>query len=68
MRKLAAVNPWVAGVLSWLIATGLVSGVYMIWTVTRGQTVNWTIVRDAALMAAPLALFRAWRDSGRREQ
>ncbi|HWI65953.1 MAG TPA: hypothetical protein VNT75_29335 [Symbiobacteriaceae bacterium] len=67
MRKLAAANAWVAAVLSWLLATGVVSGIYVLWLTIRGEAIQWTFIRDAALMAAPIALFRAWRDSSRRQ-
>ena len=67
MRKLVSSNAWVAAILSWLLATVLVSGTYVLWLTIRHQPIQWSFVRDAALMAAPIALFRAWRDSGRRE-
>ncbi|HYF91582.1 MAG TPA: hypothetical protein VD969_05010 [Symbiobacteriaceae bacterium] len=66
MRKFLAGSPWGAAFLSWFLAAGIVSGVYLLWVTLRGGVIQWSIIRDAALMAAPIALFRAWRDSGRR--
>ncbi|MDF2627515.1 MAG: hypothetical protein K0R39_1346 [Symbiobacteriaceae bacterium] len=63
MRRLMTGSPWVAAAISWLLATGLVSGGYTLWLLKSGKPTDWTILRDAALMAAPLALFRAWRDA-----
>jgi hypothetical protein len=67
MRRLMTGSPWVAAGISWLLATVLVSAVYTLWQVKSGKPADWLILRDAAVMAAPLALFRAWRDArGRR--
>jgi len=60
-------NPWVAAVSAWVLATVLVTGAFTAWQYAHGQPIRWDFIRDAALIAAPLALFRAWRDRGRRE-
>ncbi|MFZ5817992.1 MAG: hypothetical protein ACOY93_22295 [Bacillota bacterium] len=57
-------NPWLAALLSWALATGLVTGGYAIWLYSQGQPMRWNLVGEAALIAVPLALFRAWRDRG----
>lgn len=67
MRKLASASPWVTAVVSWALATGLVSGLFVLWSVIQGDPVQWSMVRDAAFMAAPLALVLAWRDSRSRK-
>lgn len=67
MEKPRSLNPWLVALLSWALATGLVAGVYAVWQVSQGKVAHWSIVRDAALMAAPIALFRAWRDRARKE-
>jgi|GEM_PF-2859696 len=59
------VNPWLAALLSWALATGLVTAVYALWLRSQGQTIEWELVGEAAMIAAPLALFRAWRDRER---
>lgn len=55
-------NRWVAAFLSWALATGLVTGFYAIWLLSQGQKMRWDLVGEAAMIAIPLALFRAWRD------
>lgn len=55
-------NPFVAAFLAWALATGLVTAVYTIWLYSQGQRMRWNLVGEAALIAIPLALFRAWRD------
>ncbi len=65
MNRPGRVNPWLAAVLSWALATGLVTAIYAIWLRSQGQSIAWELVGEAALIAAPLALFRAWRDRER---
>jgi RsiW-degrading membrane proteinase PrsW (M82 family) len=55
-------SPWVAALLSWALATGLVTAVYTAWRLSQGKPMRWDLVGEAALIAVPLALFRAWRD------
>lgn len=60
-------NALLAAFLSWILATGLVAGVYLIWAYSQGEPVRWEFMRDATLIAIPFALFRAWRDRGRNQ-
>lgn len=63
MRRYVGERPWLAAVLSWALATALITAAYAVWTASNGEPFRWDIVRDSSLFAAPLALFRAWRDS-----
>lgn len=55
-------NPWAAAALSWVLATGLATAGYAVWQLSQGKAMNWQMVGEAAVIALPLALFRAWRD------
>jgi hypothetical protein len=68
MRKLAAGSPWLAAILSWAVAVLLVTVGYGVWLRSQGEPFHWSILRDAALFAAPVALLRAWRDSRPRRE
>lgn len=59
-------NPWVAAVLSWALAAGLVTAVYAVWLYSQGEAMRWELAGEAALIAIPLGLFRAWRDKRNR--
>lgn len=67
MGRLDLKNPWVAAFFAWLVASALVAGVFAAWQYAHGQPIKWEVIRDASLIVAPLALFRAWRDRGRKE-
>lgn len=59
-------GPWLTAVIAWAAATGIVGGIYALWVLSRGEAVQWSLVGEAALYAAPLAVFLAWRDARRR--
>lgn len=65
MERIRRLPPLIIAVLAWFIATALVSGVYAIWSAKSGEPFSWFTVRDAALMAAPMALLLLWRDRRR---
>lgn len=67
MRQKPTTNPWVMALVSWAIATAVVSGGYIAFMLLRGEPVQWSLVRDAALMVVPIALFLGWRDRMRRK-
>ena len=62
MRRRLAASPWLTALVSWIVATVVVAGGFALWQRSNGAPFFWEDVRDAALIAAPLALFRAWRD------
>lgn len=62
MNGARRMSPWLAALASWALATGLVTAAYAIWRFSQGKSMRWDIVGEAALIAIPLALFRAWRD------
>jgi hypothetical protein len=60
-------NPWIAALIAWAVATGLVSGVFIIWEYSHNEPIRWDLIGQTALLAGVLALFRAWRDRSRKE-
>lgn len=58
-------SPWVTALLTWALATGLVSAVYAAWRLSQGKEMRWDLVGEASLFAIPLALFGAWRETRR---
>lgn len=59
-------NPWLLALVSWLVATCLVTLIFTLYKSSRGEAVNWVIVRNAAAFAAIPAVimsFRDWRRS-----
>lgn len=60
-------NPWLSALLSWMLATVLVGGIYTAWQASTGQPVRWDLLKDAALIGIPFALINAWRDRKRKE-
>lgn len=53
-------------VVSWLVASTLVGGGFIVYSLYQGQSIRWDLIREAALMVAPIALFIGWRDSRRK--
>lgn len=52
--------------VSWLVASTVVGGGFIVYSLSQGQPIRWDLIRDAALMVAPIALFIGWRDSRRK--
>lgn len=67
MRRLPAANPWLMAAISWAVAVGSVLGGYAVWMRWRGEPLRWDLMREAALMVLPVALFMAWRDRNRKK-
>jgi hypothetical protein len=67
LKKLVQSNSWVAAGLAWLVATVLGCAVFAIYLATIGETIRWVEIRNAALIALPIALLRGWRDRGRNQ-
>lgn len=65
MSRPGRVNPWLAAVLAWLLASGLIALFYAIWMKIEGEPLRWDLVGEAALAVIPLALFLAWRERRR---
>lgn len=65
MERIRRLPPLVIVVGAWILATTVVAGAFAIWSAIAGEPFNWFIVRDAALMAAPMALLLLWRDRRR---
>lgn len=66
MKGQRQVSPWVMAGVSWLVASTLVGGSFILYSLYQGQPIRWDLIREAALMVAPIALFIGWRDSRRR--
>lgn len=60
------INPWWMAIVSWAVASVLVGGGFILYSLYQGRSIPWDLVRDAALMVAPIALFIGWRDSRRK--
>lgn len=60
------VSSWIMAVVSWLVASTLVGGGFIVYSLYQGQSIRWDLIREAALMVAPIALFIGWRDSRRK--
>jgi len=58
--------PLLTALIAWAAATGIVGVIYALWLFSRGEAMQWSLLGEAAGIAAPLALFLAWRDSRRR--
>jgi hypothetical protein len=65
VERIRRLPPLVVAVLAWFVATAVVAGVYAIWSAMAGDRFSWFTVRDAALMAAPMAILLLWRDRRR---
>jgi hypothetical protein len=68
MRKRLAERPWLAAVISWVVATALVTVLYGLWLWIEGEPFSWEVFRFAAMVSALIALVNAWRDSRRNKQ
>lgn len=55
-------NPWLVALVSWAGAVAAVTIVYGIWLLSQGKPMRWDLIGEAALIVAPLALIKAWRD------
>jgi hypothetical protein len=67
MRNPRISNPWIAALLAWALTTGLVGGGFIIWEYSQHEPIRWDLIGQVALLAAAIALFRGWRDRGRKE-
>lgn len=60
-------KPWLVALVSWVLATGLVVGGYGVYKASQGEPFRWDMAKEAAVIGAVFALFRAWRDRDRTE-